>query len=370
MSDFEPDAEVVYVPPDGSPIEVGARTRAALTVIVQGPQGVPGIFGLPGEDGDDATFGPPGAQGIQGLPGVYSGATWFDGVGLPSDATGANGDFYVDLNTGNIFQKVAGTWGAGGFTSNTIVQGIPGITGDDGDDAWTVPAAGNTGATGPPGQSNVPGPMGDDGDDGWPMPEPNALVWTRELPYVSNNWYAPPGIDAIGSAATPTLNTMKLFPFLAHRTFTIKGLCAFVTTGQVGANTQLAIYGSGVGAAASLGNNSPLGAVLSSTASIVSTSTTVISAALGANVVISEGGVYWLAMNSDTATVSYMGMGTTSLIASLFGASSASNLFGNQVLFAGLTFAQAFNTWPTFTSASAFTSTTRNSIPAIGFNVA
>ncbi len=67
-------------------------------------------------------------------------------------------------------------------------------------------------------------------------------------------------------------------------------------------------------------------------------------------------------------------IGTTSSIgcdiARLIGADTAAHLFGNQVVYGGLSFAQTFNTWPTFTNASAFTTATNNVVPAIGINVA
>jgi len=43
------------------------------------------------------------------------GSTWFTGSGTPSDATGENGDFYIQ-ETGTVYQMAAGTWGASLFT--------------------------------------------------------------------------------------------------------------------------------------------------------------------------------------------------------------------------------------------------------------
>jgi len=40
------------------------------------------------------------------------GSAWFTGTGAPLDASGQNGDFYLASPTGEVFQKVAGTWGA------------------------------------------------------------------------------------------------------------------------------------------------------------------------------------------------------------------------------------------------------------------
>jgi hypothetical protein len=43
------------------------------------------------------------------------GSTWFTGSGAPSDASGQNGDFYIQA-TGEVYQKSSGTWGAFLFT--------------------------------------------------------------------------------------------------------------------------------------------------------------------------------------------------------------------------------------------------------------
>lgn len=54
---------------------------------------------------------PQGNQGAQGLPGVP--AQIIVGTGAPSNATGNNGDSYVNLTTGDWYgPKTAGAWGA------------------------------------------------------------------------------------------------------------------------------------------------------------------------------------------------------------------------------------------------------------------
>lgn len=61
------------------------------------------------------TQGEPGAQGAQGPQGpagtgTGTGAQWFAGHGAPDNATGQNGDFYIDVDTGNIYEKMGGNW--------------------------------------------------------------------------------------------------------------------------------------------------------------------------------------------------------------------------------------------------------------------
>jgi hypothetical protein len=48
--------------------------------------------------------------GAQGLPGA-AGSTWRSGSGVPLDSIGANGDFYLDTNTGDIYAKSTGAYG-------------------------------------------------------------------------------------------------------------------------------------------------------------------------------------------------------------------------------------------------------------------
>lgn len=59
------------------------------------------------------------------------GSVWRDGAGAPSNGLGVNGDYYLDDNTGLVYRKAAGVY--------TVVANI----------------TGPTGATGPPGPSNL-----------------------------------------------------------------------------------------------------------------------------------------------------------------------------------------------------------------------
>lgn len=48
--------------------------------------------------------------GIQGEAGP-AGSTWRYGAGVPDDAVGNNGDFYLDTNTGDVYSKSTGSYG-------------------------------------------------------------------------------------------------------------------------------------------------------------------------------------------------------------------------------------------------------------------
>ena len=101
-----------------------------------GPQGPPGSIGSIGPEGPEGDpgptgpTGPPGSQGPQGTPGEK----WFTGAGAPTTVAGAiNGDWYVDSNNGNYYERVAGSWiGRGSLAGPQGPQGIQGIQGIQG----------------------------------------------------------------------------------------------------------------------------------------------------------------------------------------------------------------------------------------------
>lgn len=77
-------------------------------------------------------MGPAGADGVDGV----NGNLWYTGSGAPAGGTGVNGDFYLDTNNGDVYQKVAGAWtgianltgpaGATGTAANRWYQGSGG----------------------------------------------------------------------------------------------------------------------------------------------------------------------------------------------------------------------------------------------------
>jgi hypothetical protein len=131
----------------------GKSASATFTVLdTKGPQG------LKGDTGDQGPVGPQGPQGSKGDTGpqgpvgpmgpVGEGTRWYNGSGVPSNELGINGDFYLDLLSGNIYNKVSGFW--------TVVANIMGLQGPKGD----------TGAQGPQGLKGDKGDTGDIGSQG------------------------------------------------------------------------------------------------------------------------------------------------------------------------------------------------------------
>lgn len=82
--------------------------------------------------------GATGATGATGENGA-DGATWLSGAGDPNDINGANGDFYLNTTSYNVFKKAAGTWGSAllNIKGATGAAGADGTDGTDGADGAT-----------------------------------------------------------------------------------------------------------------------------------------------------------------------------------------------------------------------------------------
>jgi len=99
------------------------------------PAGV-SIVGPTGDTGATGSTGDTGATGS-------SGVIWRSGSGVPADALGANGDFYLDTATSDVYLKASGA-----YSLNTNIKGATGATGATGDagtNGLGVPAGGATG---------------------------------------------------------------------------------------------------------------------------------------------------------------------------------------------------------------------------------
>ena len=60
---------------------------------------------------------------------------WYDGVGLPSDLIGADGDYYLQISNSDIFRKSHGSWlKIGNIKGSKGDKGLTGNTGDKGED--------------------------------------------------------------------------------------------------------------------------------------------------------------------------------------------------------------------------------------------
>lgn len=86
-----------------------------------------------------AVVGPPGANGSNGTNGTNGapGSVWREGSGVPSNSLGSDGDFYLDGDTGNVYQRASGTY--------SVVCNIKGPTGATGAATNGLPAGGTAG---------------------------------------------------------------------------------------------------------------------------------------------------------------------------------------------------------------------------------
>lgn len=92
---------------------------------------------------------------------VRKGAQIHVGKGVPSASLGAEGDFYIDLLTADLYGAKAATgWGVAAVNLRGL-KGDPGAAGDTG-------PQGEPGAPGKPGQDGAPGKAGADGQPGQP----------------------------------------------------------------------------------------------------------------------------------------------------------------------------------------------------------
>ena len=94
-----------------------------------GADGADGTNGADGADGADGINGTNGTDGEDGADGV-DGAQWHTGTGTPDSATGIENDFYLDTDTGDVYQKTSSGWG----DNIANIKGADGTNGADGSD--------------------------------------------------------------------------------------------------------------------------------------------------------------------------------------------------------------------------------------------
>ena len=121
---------------------------------VAGASGPPGATGSTGPIGPAGSSGPPGPQGLAGP----SGTRWFSWNGVPEQAWGDLFDYYLDLTTGDLWQKVSNEGGPM-WSMQGNLRGLKGDVGPEG-------AKGEVGTQGPAGPSGPPGPSGPAGLNG------------------------------------------------------------------------------------------------------------------------------------------------------------------------------------------------------------
>lgn len=118
-----------------STISAGIAVSTQLITGPRGPQGENGEQGTQGPQGEQGETGPAGSSGAAGATGAtgtqgqagVNGATWLNGTGVPSSSLGSNGDFYLNLANGDVYNKITGSW-----TKVANIRGATGATGPQG----------------------------------------------------------------------------------------------------------------------------------------------------------------------------------------------------------------------------------------------
>jgi hypothetical protein len=198
---------------------------------------------------------------------------------------------------------------------------------------------------------------------------PTAPGFSQVVGIYKSLW--PPSI--VGNGVAQTASSIVCSPFIAPLPQHWDQIVATaVTAGGAGTNVQFAIYPDGLNATS--GAHQPVGAAIYSSGSISDNGSTPLAViwSLGTSGVgqaIAQG-PDWICMNADNSTVVFQVIsGSTSYIASLIGALTSGHAAGtlNTV---GLRITQTFGTWPTFTTASAFTEIVNSTAVSYSYRIA
>jgi hypothetical protein len=147
-------------------------TGPAGAVGLQGPAGPTGLTGSQGPQGEQGGIGPKGdkgdqgSTGPQGIPGTGAGTQWYAANGRPAQTVGLLYDYYLDVATGDVWQKLMNDGGPTWFLEGNIrgpaggPQGEPGpVAGIDfnllTDQADSDPGNGNFKVNAPTGEGEI-----------------------------------------------------------------------------------------------------------------------------------------------------------------------------------------------------------------------
>lgn len=149
-----PEASAIFFMPQVSGDEKLRRVPKSFFGGEQGPPGEDGTNGTDGAPGTNGTSGTDGSNGSNGTNGA-AGAVWRSGVGAPANGLGVNGDFYLEIVGGAVYEKSGGTYsivaniqgpaGAPGvpFTHSTLTYAATVDIDFDSDDYRTLTLTGN-----------------------------------------------------------------------------------------------------------------------------------------------------------------------------------------------------------------------------------
>ncbi len=78
------------------------------------------------------------SNGVELSDGVGGESVWYNGTGVPANSLGSDGDYYLRLDNGYVYNKDSGSWVQ--VADLTGPQGIQGLKGDKGDTGSVGPA--------------------------------------------------------------------------------------------------------------------------------------------------------------------------------------------------------------------------------------
>lgn len=172
----------------------------------------------------------------------------------------------------------------------------------------------------------------------------NNSAWQRTFVsagYVSGNWYPADYGLSLGAGAAMAVNTIYFAPLVIYQDITITALMAEVSAAIAASNFQLAIY------AMDPTTKLPIGAPLTTTASMSAATATQVSSTLGSALAL-PAAQYWAAVNTDTASVGLRALASAqSWVASYAGSATMSHVISSNPGRLYYTLAQTFGTWPT-----------------------
>jgi len=181
--------------------------------------------------------------------------------------------------------------------------------------------------------------------------------------YVAGRWYSTSPNTQAAAGTALAVNLIKLYPFIIVEPITIDMMGVRVNTLHSGQHFQLAVY------AADPITRMPTGNALISTAAGSTTAVALVDVAPIDTTVVLPAGVYWGALNQDTATAVFQGINAGAKgVAGLIGSATHADI--NPSASGGLTclnVTQTYGTWPDLTSATFAAGTA--AMPMIDFRV-
>lgn len=162
--------------------------------------------------------------------------------------------------------------------------------------------------------------------------------------YIAGNWYAPPVAGTVAAGGALSIGSVRLIPFYLSKTITVSDLGCQITTLAAAGNIRLAIY------RGDPATGRPTGTAVVETGNISTAAAGALSAAVTAAATLAPG-LYFMAVNSDNATVVLQCLttaqtATTMLVGSTTFGNIANAASGALLLY---TFASAFGAFPDLT---------------------